>query len=91
MSNIVVSYSGSQVGFSVRDQALEQKSYTNTDVDYNSIAAGLDNDLYLVDQNHIYHYTQSGELLKDMDFDDSDVDYVGVAVKDGMVARVYAA
>ena len=87
-SLIYASYDGSQVGFTVRNTKLEQLLYTNTKIDYSGVAAGVSDDLYLTAQNHIYHYSNDGDLIKDMDFPDGGVNYVGIAVKN---SKVYAA
>jgi len=87
--NIYVSYNGSQLGFSIRNFALEQKGYCGTGIDANSIAAGLNEDVYLTSNNHIYHYNINGELIKDMCFPDSNITYTGVVVKGDKVYATY--
>lgn len=87
--NVYVSYSGSQLGFSIRDFALEQQSYCSTGADASSIAAGLNDDLYFTANNHIYHYHTNGQLIKDMAFPDSGINYTGVVVKGNKVYALY--
>jgi hypothetical protein len=88
MSNqVYATYNGSQVGFTVRDLALNQKSFHNIGVDANAVAAGPNDDIYIASANHIYHYGINGTLIKDMTFPDARINYTGVVVKGD---RVYA-
>jgi hypothetical protein len=89
MPNNVVyaSYNGSQVGFTVRNFALDQLSFHNIGINANGIAAGPNDDVYLVAANHIYHYGANGQLIKDMTFPIATINYTGVVVKGN---RVYA-
>lgn len=89
-NNVFASYNGSQLGFTVRDFDLNQQSFTNTNIDYSSIAAGPNNDVYLTSANHIYHYKTDGTLIKDMTFPDSGIIYTSVVVKGNRVYATYA-
>jgi hypothetical protein len=88
MSNQVLSsYNGSQIGFTVRDFALNQTSFQNIGINANAIAAGNNNDVFLASANHLYHYGTNGTLIANMTFPDAGIIYTGVVVKGD---RVYA-
>ncbi len=77
---VFASYNGSQKGFTVRDLALNQRSFSNIGVDISGIAAGPNGDVYLSSANHIYNYKIDGTLIKDMTFPDKSINYSSVAV-----------
>lgn len=77
---VFASYDGSQQGFTVRDLALNQLSYSNLGFDINSIAAGGNDDVYLASANHLYNYSTDGTLIADMNFPISTINYTGVSV-----------
>ena len=77
---VYASYKGSQQGVTVRGLGLNQLSFFGTEFDANSIAAGPKDDVYLSAANHIYNYSVNGELIKDMEFPGSDINYTGVSV-----------
>ncbi|MCX4026141.1 hypothetical protein H0A36_11445 [Endozoicomonas sp. SM1973] len=87
-NNVYASYNGSQRGFTIRDFQLNQLSFVGTDFNFSGIAAGPDNDVYLTSNNHIFHYNNSGKLIRDMTFPDGGINYTSVIVKGD---RVYAA
>lgn len=86
-NNVYASYNGPQVGFTVRDLTLNQLSFFNIGVNANGIAAGPDDDVYLVSANHIYHYNANGTLITNMTFPIATINYTGVVVQGN---RVYA-
>lgn len=86
-NNVFASYNGPQIGFTVRDFALNQLSFQNIGVNANGIAAGPNDDVFLVSANHIYHYNVNGTLITDMAFPIPTINYTGVVVKGD---RVYA-
>lgn len=86
-NNVLASYNGSQIGFTVRDFALNQLSFQNIGVNANAIAAGGNDDVFLASANHLYHYKTDGTLITNMTFPDSSIIYTGVVVKGD---RVYA-
>ena len=77
---VYASYRGSQHGFTVRDLQLNQQSSTEIGREISGIAAGPNADLYLTSANHIYNYSTSGALIRDMDFPVSSINYSGVSV-----------
>lgn len=87
--NIFVSYNGSQVGFTVRDAALNQLSYSNNNIDASGISAGTNDDIYLTSANHIYHCQSDGALIKDMVFPEDSIKYTGVVVQKNHVYACY--
>ena len=86
-NNVYASYNGPQVGFTVRDFALNQLSAHGIGVNANGIAAGPNDDVYLVSANHIYHYNANGTLITNMTFPIATINYTGVVVQGD---RVYA-
>lgn len=86
-NNVFASYNGPQIGFTVRDFALNQLSFQNIGINANGIAAGPNDDVFLVSANHIYHYNVNGTLITDMAFPIPTINYTGVVVKGD---RVYA-
>lgn len=88
-NNVYASYNGSQKGFSIRDLNLNQLSFVSTGIDFSSIAAGPNNDVYLTSANHIYHYNTNGTLIKDMAFPIDSIIYTGVVVKGDKVFATY--
>ncbi len=89
-NNVYASYNGSQVGFTVRDFALNQRSYSNNGVNASGIAAGNNDDVYLTSANHIYHYKTDGTLIRDMTFPSSSIVYTSVVVKGDRVYATYS-
>lgn len=77
---VFASYNGSQLGFTVRDLTLNQLSYSNLGFDINSIAAGVNDDVYLASTNHLYNYAADGTLIADMNFPIPTINYTGVSV-----------
>ncbi|WDE13538.1 hypothetical protein [Thalassomonas haliotis] len=88
-NKVLASYNGSQRGFTVRSMQLEQESFVNGDFNFENIAAGPNNDVYLPSANHIYHYDLDGKLIKDMAFPDAGIDYTGIAVTNSRVFATY--
>lgn len=79
-NRVYASYKGSQEGVTVRNRNLKQLSFFNTGIEFNSIAAGPDKNVYLASNNHIYNYSTSGSLIADMDFPVSTINYTSVSV-----------
>lgn len=77
---VYASYKGSQLGFTVRDLNLNQLSSCNTGFDISSIAAGASHNVYLTSHNHIYNYSTNGNLLADMNFPDTGINYTSASV-----------
>ncbi|NVB39772.1 hypothetical protein G6O69_18150 [Pseudenhygromyxa sp. WMMC2535] len=88
-NNVYASYNGSQLGFTVRDFALNQRSFSNNGVSASSIAAGTNGDVYLTAANHIYHYKIDGTLVRDMTFPDKGIIYSSVVVRGDRVYATY--
>ncbi len=84
---VYASYTGSQHGVSVRDLQLNQVSFFDTSFRINGIAAGPNNDMYLVSGNHIYHYQTNGTLMCSMAFPDNGVVYTDIVV---IYNKIYA-
>jgi hypothetical protein len=87
VDHVYASYSGSQVGVTVRDLNLNQLSWFATPFVTSGIAAGTNNDLYLASGNHIYHYGTNGALIYDMVFPINTINYTDVTV---LGDKVYA-
>ena len=79
-SRVYASYAGLQQGITVRDLDLNQLSYFNTGINANGIAAGPNDDVYIAAGNHIYHYGTNGNLIRDMAFPSSSINYTDVSV-----------
>lgn len=89
-NNVLASYNGSQLGFTIRDFGLEQESYSNINIDINGIAAGGNDDLYITSANKIYHYKKDGTLLNTMTFPDKGIIYNSVTVTNNRVYATYS-
>ncbi len=89
-NNVIASYNGSQLGFTIRDFGLEQESYSNINIDINGIAAGGHDDLYITSANNIYHYRKDGTLLNTMTFPDKGIIYNSIAVTQDRVYATYS-
>ena len=79
-NRVYASYSGSQLGVTVRNLSLKQLSYFETGFVASGIAAGNNEDIYLASENHIYRYGTDGNLIKDMNFPISTIIYTDVTV-----------
>jgi hypothetical protein len=86
---VYVAYKGSQLGVSIRDVNLNQLAFFNTGIEASGIAAGADNDVYIAAQNHIYHYSADGTLIKDMTFPNNGINYTDVTVLGDKVIASY--
>jgi len=86
-NNFFAAYNGVQQGVTVRTLHLQQVSFIQTPHPVNGIAAGPNNDLYMVCRNHIYNYSVNGALIRDMNFPDARVNYTDITVRGN---RVYA-
>ncbi len=86
-NNFFAAYNGVQQGVTVRTLHLQQLSFIQTPHPVNGIAAGPNNDLYMVCKNHIYNYSVNGALIRDMNFPDAGVNYTDITVRG---ERVYA-
>jgi uncharacterized protein YjfI (DUF2170 family) len=86
-NNFYTAVNGTQQGVSVRTLKLQQVSTFATPFPVNGIAAGANNDVYLVFGNRIYNYTVAGVLIKTMTHADLAINYTDIAV---MGDRVYA-
>jgi len=76
-NRVYASYLGSQTGFTVRDLNLNQLAFHNVPFSPRSIDTGINDDVYLSAFGHLYRYTTTGKLLKDMSF--PTINYTGVA------------
>ncbi|HWR01260.1 MAG TPA: hypothetical protein VN371_05305 [Chlorobaculum sp.] len=86
--NFMAAYNRVQQGVTVRTLAhLLQVAVIPTTHPVNGIAAGPNNDFYAVCRNHIYNYSVSGALIRDMNFPDPGINYTDVSVRGD---RVYA-
>ena len=86
-NNFFAAYNGVQQGVTVRTLKLQQVSFIQTPHAVNGVAAGPNNDLYMVCRNHIYNYSVNGTLIRDMNFPDIGVNYTDISVRGD---RVYA-
>ncbi|SJM94604.1 conserved exported hypothetical protein [Crenothrix polyspora] len=85
-NNFYAAVNGAQQGVSVRTLKLQQVSFFATPFPVNGIAAGPNNDVYLVSGNHIYNYTVAGVLIKNMTNADANINYTDISI---MGDRVY--
>lgn len=89
-ATVYASYKGSQQGVTVRDTNLNQIRYFATGLNAEGIAAGVNNDVYLASGSHLLNYSNTGTLIKDMNFgDNSGIVYTDVAVGNGKVFASY--
>lgn len=86
---IIASYNGSQQGFTIRDQALNQITYVQTGFDINGISAGGNDDLFIASANHIYHYKLDGTLITNMAFPVASINYTDVTVSCDKIIASY--
>lgn len=87
---VVASYNGSQLGFTVRDYALNQSNAVSTGFNINGIAAGDNNHVYLASGNHLYDYLTNGTQVTNMTFPDQGINYTDVAYGNNWVVASYA-
>lgn len=73
---VYASYNGSQTGFTIRDNKLEQEDFVETPFSPTGIAAGDSNDVYLSTKNNLFRYGVDGKQLKKMNF--PQITYTGV-------------
>lgn len=88
--HVYACYAGSQLGVTVRDLNLNQQSFFATGLHANGIAAGQNNDVYVVAGNHIYNYAANGTLIRNMTFPDTGINYTDVSVYGGLVYASYS-
>lgn len=86
-NNFFAAYNVAQQGVTIRTLNLQQVGVIPTSHPVNGVTAGPNNDLYMVNQNHIYNYSVTGQLIKDMNFPDSGINYTDITVRGN---RVYA-
>ncbi|WP_076789860.1 hypothetical protein [Chlorobium sp. KB01] len=87
-NNIIAAYNIAQQGVTIRTLNLVQVGVIPTLHPVNGVAAGPDNNVYMVNKNHIYNYSiTTGSQLKDMQFPDDRINYTDIAVRGN---RVYA-
>ena len=77
-NKLFASYAGSQQGVTIRDLNLTQLSWFNTGCIATGITTGPNNDIYLASRNHLYNYDDNGNLIKDMTFPISSINYTDV-------------
>ena len=88
--NIYVTYTGSQTGISVRDaETLEQSDVFPTPFAPSAIVVDDNGIIYLAARNHLYKYSNDGQLLIDMNFPDKTINYSGITVKGDKVYASY--
>ncbi|NTW53659.1 MAG: hypothetical protein HGB15_02595 [Chlorobaculum sp.] len=85
-NNFFAAYNVAQQGVTVRTLNLQQVGVIPTGHPVDGIAAGPNNDLYMVNRNHIYNYSLTGALIKDFQFPDPGIIYTDISV---MGNRVY--
>lgn len=78
-NRVYASYNGSQKGVTVRDLNLNQLSLFNLGFSPSGIAAGLNNDVYLSTADHLYRYSTTGNLLRNILF--PTINYTGIATE----------
>ena len=88
-NNFFAAYNVVQQGVTVRTLNLQQVSFIQTPHPVNGIAAGPNNDLYMVCRNHIYNYSVNGALIRDMNFPDTGVNYTDISVRGNHVYASY--
>ncbi|MGH1339711.1 MAG: hypothetical protein ACRBFS_26570 [Aureispira sp.] len=64
---VIASYNGPQKGFTVRNRSLEEIHYVETDFEIKGLAAGVNDDLFLVSSNTLYHYKTTGTFVKKLE------------------------
>jgi hypothetical protein len=81
-NKIYASYTGSQLGFTIRDAStLAQLSYCTTGIQANGIAVDSSSNIYLAAGNHLRKYKANCTPLVDMAFPIASIIYTGVYVK----------
>ncbi|NTU44027.1 MAG: hypothetical protein HGA99_00685 [Chlorobiaceae bacterium] len=87
-NNIIAAYNEAQKGVTIRTLNLQQVGVISTTHPVNGVAAGPDNNVYMVDQNHIYNYSiTTSSRTQDMQFPDARIIYTDISVRGN---RVYA-
>lgn len=87
--NVLASYNGSQLGFTVRDYGLNQLNAVTTGFNINGIAAGDNNHVYLASGNHLYDYLTNGTQVTDMTFPDAGINYTDIDYGNNMLVASY--
>lgn len=77
---IVVAYSGSQKGVTIRNKSLEEDYHIPTDFDILGVTADINNDLFLVSAEAIYHYQLDGELINRINAPSIDIQYTAATI-----------
>lgn len=85
-NNFYAAYNVAQQGVTVRTLMLQQVGVIPTGHAVDGIAAGPNNDIYMVNRNHIYNYSVGGALIRDFQFPDPGIIYTDISV---MGNRVY--
>ncbi len=78
---LFASYAGSQLGFTVRDLALNQLAFYGVDFAISGLAVGNNNNLFLTSANNLYEYSTAGVLLNSFTFPDDGIDYTAIDVR----------
>lgn len=87
---VIASYTGSQMGCTIRDYSLRQTSCISTKFVPSEIALGAKNSLFIVSANHIYNYDLDGKLIKHMEFPSNDFFYTDVTTTEDKVIASYS-
>ena len=87
--NVLASYNGSQLGFTVRDYGLNQLNAVTTGFNINGIAAGDNNHVYLASGNHLYDYLTDGTLVTNMTFPDAAINYTDIDYGNNLLVASY--
>lgn len=87
---VIASYNGSQLGFTIRDIALQQLSHVSTGFDINGISAGSHDDVFLASGNRLFHYALNGSLITAMTFPSSSINYTDVTISGDKIIASYS-
>ncbi|MEQ6342371.1 MAG: FxDxF family PEP-CTERM protein [Gammaproteobacteria bacterium] len=87
--NVLASYNGSQMGFTVRDYSLNQLNAVTTGFNISGIAAGDSGHVYLASGNHLYDYMTNGTLVTNMTFPDAAINYTDIDYSNNMLVASY--
>lgn len=81
------SYSGSQLGVTIRDSNLNQATFIPMSFSPKSIAAGTANSFYVTSGNKLSKYAANGTVLANFNWPDNTINYTGITYAG---ANIYA-
>ncbi len=88
-ATIYSSYTDSQTGVTIRNEMLEQSAFLPMPFAPAAIADGVNNTFYVTSGNNIYRYNSKGKAIAHFAWEDTTINYTGIAVAGGNVYVTY--